>query len=191
MNHSSHSVFNGYRLIASGSLAKIALVVRRAIAADSLASILVFDNETGRSIDIDTRGTDDDVVARYAPAATDAARASEPRSRGRPKLGVVAREVTLLPRHWDWLGQQPGGASVALRKLVEQASRQHAGSDSWRDGQERAYQFMSEMACDLPGFAEAAHALFADDRVRFGELIAGWPDDVRKHAFALAFEDVP
>jgi hypothetical protein len=184
MNHSSHSAFLGYRLIASGSIATIALVVRRTIAADALASIRVFDNKTGHPIDIDTRGTDDDVVARYTPAATAAARA-----RGRPKLGVVAREVTLLPRHWDWLGQQPGGASVALRKLVEHASRENAGFDSGRDAHKRAYHFMSAMACDQPGFEEAAHALLADDRVRFGELIAGWPDDVRKHAFALGFED--
>ncbi len=77
---------------------------------------------------------------------------AEPRGRGRPKLGVVAREVTLLPRHWDWLNAQPGGASVALRKLVEQARRANGDADRARAAREAAYHFMSAMAGDLPAF---------------------------------------
>jgi hypothetical protein len=160
--------------------------------------VLIFDNETGRSIDIDMRGTDDEIAARFAPAASDvqqedetdsAATHSETRGRGRPRLGVIAREITLLPRHWDWLAKQPGGASVALRKLVEDARRMNTQRDHRRAAHERAYHFMSAMAGDLPGFEEAARALFADDRVRFGQLIAGWPVDVRDHAFTLGYSD--
>src|SRR3984957_11907417 len=107
---------------------------------------------------------------------------STPRGRGRPKLGVVAREVTLLPRHWEWLATQPGGASVALRKLVEEARRTHADKDKIRKAQERAYHFMSAMAGDLPGFEEATRALFADNRSKFKETIGTWPVDVHDHA---------
>jgi hypothetical protein len=196
----SHIAFDGYRCIASGPLGDIALAVKRATAHGASGPVLVFDNATGRSIDIDLRGTDDEIAARFAPAATDAtgpdeaedeAAQNEPRGRGRPKLGVVAREVTLLPRHWEWLAKQPGGASVALRKLVEEARRANARRDDRRVAQERTYHFMSAIAGDLPGFEEATRALFADDRARVGELIAGWPEDVRDHALALAFGDAP
>ncbi|VVD78373.1 hypothetical protein PCE31106_00969 [Pandoraea cepalis] len=194
----SHIAFAGQRCIASGSLAAVALSVKRAVEKAPRTPVLIFDNTTGRAIDIDTRGTDDEITARFTQAVSDApygndtdgaAPQSETRGRGRPKLGVVAREVTLLPRHWDWLAAQPGGASVALRKLVEDARRAHAQRDDRRASHERAYHFMSALAGDLPGFEEAARALFADDRVRFGERVAGWPADVRHHAFALGFGD--
>src|SRR5262249_49153761 len=138
--------------------------------------VLIFDDQSGRSIDIDLRGTDEEVRARLplAEPVTEPS-ASEPRGRGRPKLGVVAREVTLLPRHWDWLASQPGGASVALRKLVEEARRSNGDRDRHRAARDAAYHFMSAMAGNLKGFEEASRALFADDRRRFGELIAAWP----------------
>ncbi|WP_423758976.1 DUF2239 family protein [Burkholderia sp. NLJ2] len=193
----SYTAFDGHRRLASGPLATVALAVRQAGDATS-GTILIFDDATGRSIDLDLRGTADDIRARYAPppgdapgAAGEPAGAGEQRGRGRPKLGVVSREVTLLPRHWEWLGTQPGGASVALRKLVEDARRTHAAADRRRDAQARAYHFMSAMAGDLPGFEEAARALYANDPARLAELIAGWPDDVRDHALALARGDLP
>jgi len=99
---------------------------------------------------------------------------------------VVAREVTLLPRHWEWLAAQPGGASVALRKLVEAARRDHRDRDIQRQVQECAHRFMSAMAGDLPGYEEAIRALFADDQARFAGLVAPWPADVRDHALRLA-----
>src|SRR5262245_3846770 len=115
--------------------------------------------------------------------------AASVRRPGRPKLGVVAREVTLLPRHWEWLGAQPGGASVALRKLVEEARRANGDADRARAARDAAYRFMSVMAGNLAGFEEASRALFADDRRRFVGLVAGWPDDVRDHVVRLAFSD--
>ncbi|WP_175780117.1 DUF2239 family protein [Burkholderia anthina] len=196
--HPSYTAFDGHRRLASGPLAAVALAVRQA-AGDAMAgTILIFDDATGRSIDLDLRGTEDDIRARYALPSGDAsgaagepAGAGEQRGRGRPKLGVVSREVTLLPRHWDWLAAQPGGASVALRKLVEDARRTHAAADRHRDAQARAYHFMSALAGDLPGFEEAARALYANDLARLAELSAGWPDDVRDHALALARGDLP
>jgi hypothetical protein len=142
--------------------------------------------------DLDLRGTERDIVARLPQPASnseipaDDPSSAEPRGRGRPKLGVVAREVTLLPRHWEWLGAQPGGASVALRKLVEEARRAGGDRDRARAARDAAYHVM---AGNLPGFEEASRALFADDRRRFAELIAGWPGDIRDHVVNLAFSD--
>ena len=147
---------------------------------------LVFDDTTGRAIDIDIRGTIPDVITSLPPMPLSEETPSEPRGRGRPRLGVVAREVTLLPRHWDWLGSQPGGASVALRKLVDEARRVRGDRDRIRGAQEAAYRFMSAMAGNLPGFEEAARALFAYDSPRFVDLIAAWPEDLREHAVKLA-----
>jgi hypothetical protein len=145
------------------------------------ATVLVFDDATGRVIDIDTRLGPPPVIDELD---------SEPRGRGRPRLGVMAHEVTLLPRHWDWLGHQPGGASVTLRRLVDDARRASGDRDRIRAAQEAAYYFMSAMAGNLPGFEEATRSLFAYDRRRFGELIAAWPEDVRDHAIKLAFADL-
>lgn len=207
----SYTVFDGQRRIATDKLAAIALVAKRAIEGGAAGPVLIFDNDTGRSLDINTRGTNDEVLTRLGleaasetvtenPAVIDLSSGTgEPihaespdhgqRGRGRPKLGVVAREVTLLPRHWEWLGTQPGGASVALRKLVEEARRRSADKDRIRKAHERAYHFMSAMAGDLPGFEEGIRALFANDRGKFNQLISGWPEDIRDHARHLAFAE--
>jgi hypothetical protein len=174
------TAFKGSHRFASGSVAEVALAIRDA-AEDVM--FLVFDDTTGRPIDIDTCGTIHEAQEREETP-------SEPRGRGRPRLGVVAREVTLLPRHWDWLGSQPGGASVALRKLVDEARRMRGDRDRIRAAQEAAYHFMSAMAGNLPGFEEAARALFAYDRHRFVDLIAAWPEDLRDHALKLAFANL-
>jgi uncharacterized protein len=186
----TYTSFQGHRRLASGPLHVVALAVR--LAAEKRSEpILIFDDSTGRSIDIDTRGTDDDIFTRYPPGLPEEGSAQiaadAPRGRGRPKLGVVAREVTLLPRHWEWLASQPGGPSVALRKLVEEARHTYSERDRSRAGQERAYHFMSAMAGDMPGFEEASRALFANDRARFNALIATWPVDVSTHAISLAY----
>jgi hypothetical protein len=135
---------------------------------------------------VDFRGSAEDVLRRLAQTEGNQATPDGPRGPGRPKLGVVAREITLLPRHWDWLNAQPGGASVALRKLVEEARRANGGKDRVRQSQEAAYRFMSIMAGNRPGFEEATRALFAGHRDRFDQLIAPWPKDVRHHARKLA-----
>ena len=164
-------------------------MVKRAVEGGTAGPLAIYDDTTGRVIDVDVRGTEEEVVARLSPSSlveTTPAEA-EPRKRGRPKLGVVAREVTLLPRHWEWLSAQPGGASVALRRIVDAARRSSGGNDRRRAAQEAAYHFASAMAGDLPGFEEAMRALFADDQERFTHFVAEWPRDVRDHAIALAF----
>ena len=189
------TAFIGHRRLASGPLADVALATKKATKPAGQAPILIFDDESGRSVDIDLRGTDQEILARLpvsailSAAPTGEPPPSEPRGRGRPKLGVVAREVTLLPRHWDWLAGQPGGASVALRKLVEEARRASGDRDRHRATRDAAYHFMSAMAGNFKGFEEASRALFANDRRRFGELISAWPEDVRGHIVDLAFGD--
>ena len=187
------TAFIGDQWLVSGPLAEVALAVLKASKSPAAEPIVIFDDANGRPIDLDLRGTERDIVARLPQPASNPETAAddlpEPRGRGRPKLGVVAREVTLLPRHWEWLGAQPGGASVALRKLVEEARRANGDRDRSRAARDAAYHFMSVMAGNLAGFEEASRALFADDRRRFVELIAGWPGDVRDHIVKLAFSD--
>ncbi|MCW4181083.1 DUF2239 family protein [Burkholderia cenocepacia] len=143
----SYTAFDGHRRLASGPLATVALAVRQAAGDAMPGTILIFDDATGRSIDLDLRGTADDIRARYAAPAADASSGAG----------------------------EPAGAGAAEQ----------------RDAQARAYHFMSAMAGDLPGFEEAARALYANDAARLAELIAGWPDDVRDHALALARGDLP
>jgi hypothetical protein len=181
------TAFEGQRRLASGPLTDIAPTIKRA-EARATEPISIFSDATGRAVDLDLRGSVDDMLARL-PRTDGPTPASEPRGRGRPKLGVVAREVTLLPRHWDWLNAQPGGASVALRKLVEAARRNNGDADRRRGARDAAYHFMSAMAGNLANFEEASRALFADDRERFTTLIATWPADIRDHVARLAYFD--
>jgi hypothetical protein len=191
-NHPPHAphctAFDGYRLVTSGTYLHVAFAIRALLGQNAKAPVLVFDDNTGAQIDFDLRGTDQDLSARLSGRGLKPNEEAAARGPGRPKLGVAAREVTLLPRHWEWLAEQPGGASVTLRKLVEEARRAGAFKDVARTSQERAYRFMSAMAGNLPGFEEAARALFANDRQRLNELLAAWPIDVRDHAIKLAFK---
>jgi hypothetical protein len=188
--------FQGGRQLISGSLVEVALAVKEAVDRGSAEPILMFEDATGRVFDVDLRGTKADVVRRLsksqrsmtATAATEQEPASsEPRGRGRPRLGVIGREVTLLPRHWGWLAAQPGGASVALRRLVDEARRSGGEAQKQRTAREAAYRFMSTMAGNLAGFEEAARALFAGDRARLEKQMAKWPKDVRRHVLQLAY----
>jgi hypothetical protein len=189
------TAFVGHRRLASGLLAEVAITIKKTTKPTGTEPIFIFDDTSGRSIDLDLRGTDEEILARLQPLVpnpetiTAESPVSEPRGRGRPRLGVVAREVTLLPRHWDWLAGQPGGASVVLRKLVEGARHASGDRDRHRAARDAAYHFMSAMAGNFKGFEEASRALFADDRRRFGELVAAWPEDVRDHIVRLAFRD--
>jgi hypothetical protein len=197
------TAFEGGRLLLSGPLVEVVLAVKAALSREPTDPILTFDDTTGRVIDLDLRGSKAEIIARLSQSSatravplqspqtaasdnTDERR--EARGRGRPKLGVIGREVTLLPRQWEWLAAQPGGASVALRKLVDDAKRNSGAVQKTRAAQERAYHFMLAMAGNLPGFEEAIRALFANDRTRLTQHIAGWPRDIAVHAIRLAYD---
>lgn len=170
------TAFDGDRWLASGPLGEVA---RAVTGAQNPSAIQVFTDADARPIDLDLRGSPDDVVARLASPPAEAAK-----GRGRPRLGVVAREVTLLPRHWDWLSAQPGGASVALRKLVEAAQKDPR--EQARAARETAYRFITAMAGDRAGYEDAVRALFAGDRSAFVAHMSDWPQGIRGHALKLA-----
>jgi hypothetical protein len=188
------TAFEGSRRIAFGELAHVAVKAKEVIDRGERGPVLIFDDQTSQLIEVDFRGTEKEVVERLTAAAGQGVKEAEPdqeeksgpRGPGRPRLGVVAREVTLLPRHWEWLNSQPGGASIALRKLVDEARRVNAGKDRVRQAREAAYRFLSAMAGNEPFFEEATRSLFAGNAERFGEMVAGWPVDVRDHATKLA-----
>jgi uncharacterized protein len=185
--HPTVMAFAGDVCIAAGEIPHVARAARKAAARQHHEPILVFDTTTAERVELDLRGTDDEVSLRFSAATLAGPPSVEaPRGPGRPKLGVVAREVTLLPRHWEWLASQPGGASVALRKLVEHATRANAGKDRVRAAQNAAYRFISVMAGDRVGFENTARALFAGDAAAFNRLVDAWPKDIRDHAKKLA-----
>ena len=150
----TYAAFSGFDQLATGSLAEVYAACRD--------GALIFDQETGRVVDIDPR---------FPPG-------EEGPKPGRPRLGVVAREVTLLPRHWDWLATQPGGASVALRKLVEEASRNPRARQRAR--RDAAYRFATALVGNAPGYEEAMRALYAGQAEDFAAHIEAWPGDVRR-----------
>lgn len=176
----SATAFADEQVLARGSHLQVALAIKAALEGGSTATILSFDDATGRQLDFDLRGSAEDVAARLSTSDAGA----EKKRAGRPALGVAAREVTLLPRHWEWLADQPGGASSTLRRLVDAASQ--APEASIRRAQQAADRFMSTMLGNHPGYEEAARALYASDRERFMALSRKWPKDLREHARRLA-----
>jgi hypothetical protein len=160
------TVFYKDEVIARGAPEEFAGALRGMEPLARSSDLIAFDDETGAQIDLN--------LAAPPP----------PRPRGRPSLGVEAREVTLLPRHWQWLAGQPGGASVSLRKLVEAAMRQ---GRTERECQDAACRFLTVMAGDRPGYEEAIRALYAGDRMRFAAFASPWPKAIRDHARALAW----
>ncbi len=188
---SHYSAFANDRLLGRGSYADIAQAL--AAAGPLKHPVLVFDDASGAPVDAPHSPEQAALLARLRGGATaaqppDPAKAARPprQSPGRPRLGVVAREVTLLPRHWEWLASQPGGASAALRRLVDQARKSNEKADRRRLAGEKSYRFMSAIAGHRPGFEEAARALFAADGAAFRAHIARWPKDVRAHLTDLA-----
>jgi hypothetical protein len=176
----TYGAFAGDRLVATGDLRTMLLRVKKHLDGGG-APVLVFEEQTGRQVEFDFRGTADEVVARASPA--------EPKAGpGRPRLGVVSREVSLLPRHWDWLEQQPNGASAALRRLVDEARKREPGKERARRARDAAGKVMWSLAGNLPDFEEASRALFAGDTARLRELIRRWPKDIRKYVQRLADE---
>lgn len=180
--------FAGQRKIAAGSLPDVAVAAKRAADGPERPPVALFEEMTARPLDVDLHGTVDQVRARAEAQQTALHPDATPARRGpgRPRLGVVSREVTLLPRHWDWLAAQPGGASASLRRLVDEARRVGAGREQARLAHEAVYRFMYAMAGDLPGYEEASRALYRRNWAALEELVLEWPEDVRDHTLVLA-----
>ena len=178
-NSPTYTAFAGDLCVAAGELATLLRRTRQHLEHHPHAQILIFDDQTGAQVDFDLRSSPEEVVARVQPPP------AAPRP-GRPKLGVVCREISLLPRHWEWLEAQPNGASAALRRLVDEARKRDPGPALTRKARATAGRAMTALAGDRPGYEEASRALYAGDRAAFLERIGGWPEDVRGYLERLA-----
>lgn len=177
-NEHTYTAFAGHKQVGAGSLREVLTRLKQQLDQGNDETVLVFEDETGRQVDFDLRGTLDEVLEREAPLPA--------RGPGRPKLGVASREVSLLPRHWEWLEQQPNGISAALRRLVEQARKAEPGREKARRIRAALSRFMWGVAGDLPDYEEASRALFAGDQARLIALTKKWPKDVRTHVTHVA-----
>ena len=176
------SAFRADVQVAAGVLHEVATSIRVLLDRGDSTLILIFDDLTGHQIDVDLRGSIEEVAIRYgAEGRLDPTEPERPRRRGRPKLGVVGREVTLLPRHWAWLQTQRGGPSASLRRLVDEARALDGDRDRLRLAQDAINRFISATAGNFPGFEEANRALYRGDRERFEVECAGWPLDIRRY----------
>jgi uncharacterized protein len=175
-----YTAFAGARCVAAGRLQDVLPVLKRRFDRDRSDMVLVFEVDTGRQVDFDLRGSLEEVLARAIPA--------EPRGRGRPRLGVISREVSLLPCHWEWLEQQPHGISGAIRRLVEHAMKARPGRERARQIRAALSHVMTALAGDRPHYEEACRALFAGDTTRLEALVRAWPKDVRDFALERAAE---
>jgi hypothetical protein len=184
MTTATFTAFRDHRLLATGALADVA----RAVAAEGgAAGVVIFEDATGRVVDLDPRLLPDAAAQAWQAAGGPTEPEPAPRQGpGRPRLGVVAREVTLLPRHWDWLAAQRGGASATLRRLIDEARRDAEPADRARRVRDAAYRAMATLAGDLPDFEEASRALFAGDQARLAGIVAEWPSDVSAYVLRLA-----
>lgn len=181
----SFTAFHDHRLIAAGTLAEVARAVEAA-AGRAASGVLIVEDATGCPVDLDFRSGADAAVAAHDAVPPESASEAPRAGPGRPRLGVVAREVTLLPRHWDWLSAQRGGASAALRRLVEEAQRAGAPADRARAAQQALHRVLTTLAGDLPGYEEALRALYAQEDARFEALVGAWPADVAAYLSRLA-----
>lgn len=153
-----------------------------AVQRGGVSALVVFDDATGAMTDLDLGESPAELEARLGltPAPTE-----PPGGPGRPKLGVVSREVSLLPRHWEWLNGQSGGASAALRRLVEEARKQSQDADRQRVARDGLYRVMSRLAGDRPGFEEAARALYAGQLQAVGAWAVAQPDGIGTYLVRL------
>jgi hypothetical protein len=180
----TYSAFVGEKLLSSGPFDTMIAAAKAAFDLDAGTLFLIFEDQTGRQVDFDLRGTLEQVKARTFPAAPKA-------GPGRPKLGVTSREISLLPRHWEWLEQQPNGASAALRRLIDDARRQAPDEQKAQQSREALVRIMSAMAGNQSGYESACRALYAGDRLEFQELIRDWPADIRQYLLGRANEAFP
>ncbi len=179
----TYVVFDGTNLIARGRLTEIVRHGKALFDRGGVARIALYDDATGHPVDIDFTGTEAEVQAKltaHPVVGTAQPGPAEKRKPGRPRLGVVSREISLLPRHWRWLSTQRGGASATLRRLVDTERKNGAGEDQVRRTIDSAYQFMLDIAGDLPDFEEASRSLFARDFAAFTNFIAPWPPGIQE-----------
>ncbi|MBF0363732.1 MAG: DUF2239 family protein [Oligoflexia bacterium] len=186
MKQRKYTVFEDKTIIAKGNLEDVVMIVKKRIGSNNHTSAIIFDDRTGRTIDIDFSGTLKDVQERLAIYITKDIQLKTANGPGRPKLGVISREISLLPEHWEWLAIQPGGASVALRKLVTSAKKEDLNNTNVRYYQDAIAQFLNVVGGDLPNYEEAIRALYRKEKEGFFSQITKWPKDIKAHLKDMA-----
>ncbi|MFW0765597.1 DUF2239 family protein [Trabulsiella odontotermitis] len=187
MSRVTLTAFQQQRQIAHGNLSELLQQIQAASVSEE--PVFIFNDRNGKRLDIHIHGDEASALAVYPELGShQSEETAVVKSRGRPKLGVSSKEVTLLPRHWEWLATQSGGASATLRRLIDQARKTNEPAENKRRRHERAYQFMYEIAGDFPEYEASLRALFADDEAGFKTCIANWPQDIRQYAWQLAFK---
>jgi hypothetical protein len=179
-NSNTYTAFEGLKFLVQGDLEEVVLKVKKHIGTADISSVLIFSNSTGKTMDFNFQGTKQDVQKRLELYTSKEVN-SDTSGPGRPKLGVISREISLLPNHWEWLATQSGGASSTIRNLIEDARKKSSGIVSVKQIQERAYKVMSVLAGDLENYEEALRALYKKDQKIFSQNIHSWPVDVKKY----------
>jgi hypothetical protein len=179
----TYTAFAAHQRVTSGTLGKVLPEAKALLDSGKYETLLFFEDSTGKQVDFDFRGTSEEVVARAVPAAS--------HGPGRPRLGVVSREISLLPRHWEWLEQQPSGISAAIRRLVEEARKHEPETEKARLAIEATSRVMTALAGDRRGYEEATRALFQRDRPRFDALIDRWPVAIKTYLRWLIRDALP
>lgn len=174
----NYIAFEGTTLFAQGSALEVALKIKKRLMKDENTMILIFEEKTGKQIDLNLSGSINDIQKRFANKPE--LKNNDSPKVGRPKLGVVSKEISLLPRHWEWLASQSTSASVTLRRLVEEAQRRNKDVDVIRLSQEATNRFMTAMAGDLLGYEDALRALYAREQKTFEKYLSSWPKDIRE-----------
>ena len=181
----SYTAFNNQHILIQGSLEKVVLKVKKQLEQHPSSDVLIFSDSSGKKMDFDLRGSENEVLARLEKfIGKDAL--STTSGPGRPKLGVISREVSLLPRHWEWLSTQSGGASASLRRLIDETKKQTSAREIIKQAQERTYKFMTTIAGNLSNYEDALRALFSKDKKLFEDHINDWPKDIKKQTIKLA-----
>lgn len=177
-----YTVFHGPQRLITAPLREVLTYLKnQSQSLEGELPVLIFEAHSGKQVDFNLRGTLAEMLEREAPLP-----ASAKAGPGRPKLGIVSREISLLPRHWAWLEQQRGGASATLRRLVDEARKQNPGQERIEQAQTATDRFLGALAGNLPHFESASRALYARDQAAFTEQIAQWPEDIRAYALQLA-----
>jgi hypothetical protein len=187
MNTSNtYTAFNNTDLFHQGDLSEVVLKIKDHIGKAENTTITVFSDATGKTIDFNFQGTKKDVQKRLDVFVSESSLTNTITGPGRPKLGVISREISLLPTHWEWLSTQPGGASAILRRLVDEARKKSLNTPSIKSIQEKTHRFISAIAGDLEGYEEVLRAMYRKDEDQFLIHMSSWPNDLKTHALFLS-----
>jgi hypothetical protein len=181
----SYTAFEGHSLLCQGDLSSVVLKAKRRLDKGSQKPLLIFSDSTGKSMDFNFQGSETEVLKRLEVYTAEVPKENSA-GPGRPKLGVISREVSLLPKHWEWLASQSGGASATLRKIVEDLMKKESAGPTLKQQQERVYRVMSVLAGDLPNYEQALRVLYRKDGKEFGKIVSDWPKDIASHLNTLA-----